>query len=263
MRLRDPRNASLLILATDTVVITLIVIVAASLAVGFLVGYKISDWTRDGIPFLAGTQPKVPPPESARPPDHEKKPPEVVPASLPQETVKASAEAPQTPPAAAPPAQVETEAPKAPSPAEEQSTREAPAKPAETAKASLETPSKQARPSPVAEAKPRKPARETASAQKTPRDSGAAADSESGAGSGPARVYTIQVGAFPQKDEAEQLRDKLTAKGFKAYVVHGGEEDPYHRVRVGKYKDKKSTEQAAASLREKAGADCYILVTKP
>ena len=266
MRLRDPRNASLLILATDTVVIALVVIVIASLGVGFLIGYKISDWTREGIPFLPGGQPKAPLVENVKPADSEKKPQETAAAQPPQEVVKDAAEIPAESPLRQPAGQSRNSPPK-PSPAAEQQTvPEEPAKTAravDTASAPRQEQPKQSRPEPGKDAKQKKLTREAASAQKTARDSGAAADPKEGAASGPGRVYTIQIGAFPQKDEAELLRDRVAAKGFKAYIVNEGEQDPYFRVRVGKFRDRKSSEQAALSLREKTGADYYILVTKP
>jgi cell division protein FtsN len=266
MRLRDPRNASLLILATDTVVIALIVIVIASLGVGFLIGYKISDWTKEGIPFLSASQTKAPLIESTKPADHEKKPEETVAVPAAQGTVKDAAGAPADSAPKEQPAQSEDKTLKPPASAEQESVREGPARAAkapDTASSPQATQPKQSKPELGKDAKQKKPAREVASAQKTPRDSGAAADSRESAGSGSARVYTIQIGAFPQKDEAEQLRDRVAAKGFKAYIVNEGEQDPYYRVRVGKFRDRKSSEQAALSLREKTGADYYILATKP
>ncbi|BCB96915.1 hypothetical protein JZK55_18370 [Dissulfurispira thermophila] len=72
------------------------------------------------------------------------------------------------------------------------------------------------------------------------------------------KLYTIQFGAFPNKEGAEQLRQSLNSKGIKAYIVSKAEGDPYFRVRVGTYKSKREAEIAAVSMRKKTGMQNFV-----
>jgi cell division protein FtsN len=71
------------------------------------------------------------------------------------------------------------------------------------------------------------------------------------------RLYTIQFGAFPSKEGAEQLRQGLRSKGIKAYIVSRSE-DHYFRVRVGTYKSKKDAEKNAVILQKKTGMQNFV-----
>ena len=59
--------------------------------------------------------------------------------------------------------------------------------------------------------------------------------------------FTIQVGAYPSRTTADQVRKRLTAAGYAARVVPAGR---YYRVRVGRY----ATRAAAAPVVEKLKA---------
>lgn len=63
----------------------------------------------------------------------------------------------------------------------------------------------------------------------------------------PAGQVTIQVGAYPSRAAAENVRRRLTAEGYAARVVPAGR---YYRVRVGRY----ATRAAAAPVVKKLKA---------
>jgi cell division septation protein DedD len=63
-------------------------------------------------------------------------------------------------------------------------------------------------------------------------------------------LFTIQVGAFQQKEEAEQLAFRLKEHGYDAYVVLANipNKGIWHRVRVGHYKERDFATQAGEKL---------------
>ncbi len=74
------------------------------------------------------------------------------------------------------------------------------------------------------------------------------------------RLYTIQFGAFPSRQGAEELRAQLKSKGINAYIVEKGKEDIYFRVRAGAYQGKKEAERNAISIEKQTGIKGFITV---
>jgi cell division protein FtsN len=75
------------------------------------------------------------------------------------------------------------------------------------------------------------------------------------AGSVEADAWTVQVSAFRSRALAEELRARLAARGFDAYVFPSLAEDgrPRYRVRVGTYPARSDAERVAADLRGERG----------
>jgi len=68
-------------------------------------------------------------------------------------------------------------------------------------------------------------------------------------------AWTVQVSAFRSRSLAEELRSRLTTRGYEAYVSPAMSEDgrPRYRVRVGSYAARSEAERVAADLRVERG----------
>lgn len=79
------------------------------------------------------------------------------------------------------------------------------------------------------------------------------------AGPGP-DAWTVQVSAFRSRALAEELRSRLAARGFDAYVYPSITEDgrPRYRVRVGTYPARGDAERAATELRSERGLNPLV-----
>jgi len=77
-------------------------------------------------------------------------------------------------------------------------------------------------------------------------------------------LFTVQIAAMKNKDDAEFLAQKISKKGFPAYSVSGVSEDSvlWHRVRVGKYDDRKSAENMRHKLLEDLKINGIVLTIK-
>ena len=73
-------------------------------------------------------------------------------------------------------------------------------------------------------------------------------------------AWTVQVSAFRSRALAEELRARLAARGFDAYVFPSITEDgrPRYRVRVGAYPARSDAERAAAELRSERGLNPLV-----
>ena len=73
-------------------------------------------------------------------------------------------------------------------------------------------------------------------------------------------VWTVQVNAFRSRALAEELRARLAARGFDAYVFPSLTEDgrPRYRVRVGAYPARSDAERAASELRSERGLNPLV-----
>jgi cell division septation protein DedD len=73
-------------------------------------------------------------------------------------------------------------------------------------------------------------------------------------------AWTVQVSAFRSRALAEELRSRLAARGFDAYVfpsiTEGGR--PRYRVRIGTYPARSDAERAAAELRSERGLNPLV-----
>jgi cell division septation protein DedD len=149
----------------------------------------------------------------------------------------ATAPAPAEPRAAAPDAsRTELEAPRA---APERKTPKAPAVP----EAAHPTP-RATRPARVSAPQPVRPPAQVAAASATSEP----------------EMWTVQVNAFRSRALAEELRARLAARGFDAYVFPSLTEDgrPRYRVRVGAYPARNDAERAATELRSERGLNPLV-----
>jgi cell division septation protein DedD len=62
--------------------------------------------------------------------------------------------------------------------------------------------------------------------------------------------FTVQVASFPLRSEAETLKNKLSAKGYQAYIVDSNQGDKgiWYRVRVGKRLEQEAAKELAGKL---------------
>ena len=71
--------------------------------------------------------------------------------------------------------------------------------------------------------------------------------------------YTVQVGAFTAREQAEAVRTKLAASGHAAYVVEGDAAGaPRYRVRIGAFPTAEDARQAAVRLAAEARVATYV-----
>lgn len=140
-------------------------------------------------------------------------------------------------PAAAAPEASRTE-PEAPRAAPERKTPKAPAPDA------THPPPRATRPARVGTPQPVRPPAQVAAASAT-------AEPE---------MWTVQVNAFRSRALAEELRARLAARGFDAYVFPSLTEDgrPRYRVRVGAYPARSDAERAATELRSERGLNPLV-----
>lgn len=75
---------------------------------------------------------------------------------------------------------------------------------------------------------------------------------------GAQKRYAIQLGAFPSREGAEELRRILKVKGYKPYIVDAGKGTTYFKVRVGEYAGKEEAGRAAAALHKKTGIESFV-----
>jgi cell division protein FtsN len=80
---------------------------------------------------------------------------------------------------------------------------------------------------------------------------------------GPQKIlYTVQVGAFPTKDEADRMKARLTKHGLAAYLVPATIKGAtWYRVRVGKFADKEGARAMADAIQSKEGIKPFIDAT--
>lgn len=63
-------------------------------------------------------------------------------------------------------------------------------------------------------------------------------------------AFSVQIGSFKNKRNAERLARKLSGKGYKAYVeVPAGSGDKLYRVKVGPFKSREDADTASAHLK--------------
>ena len=73
-------------------------------------------------------------------------------------------------------------------------------------------------------------------------------------------AWTVQVSAFRSRSLADELRARLAARGFDAYVLTSVTEDgrPRYRVRVGAYPTRSDAERVSAELRSERGLNPLV-----
>jgi DedD protein len=73
-------------------------------------------------------------------------------------------------------------------------------------------------------------------------------------------AWTVQVSAFRSRPLADELRTRLAARGYDAYVLTSVTEDgrPRYRVRVGAYARRTDAERVAGELRSERGLNPLV-----
>ncbi|MBF0558324.1 MAG: SPOR domain-containing protein [Nitrospirae bacterium] len=72
------------------------------------------------------------------------------------------------------------------------------------------------------------------------------------------KLYAVQIGAFPNKEGAEQLFQTLKSNGYSPYIINASEDNAYYKVRIGAFKNKKDAEKSAAEIVKKTGLQNFI-----
>jgi cell division septation protein DedD len=106
-----------------------------------------------------------------------------------------------------------------------------------------------------------RPARTTRAPATTPvRPASTQVASAAPAAAAQPEAWTVQVNAFRSRLLAEDLRQRLAARGFDAYVFPSLTEDgrPRYRVRVGAYPSRGDAERIAAELRSERGLNPLV-----
>ncbi|MGD0283248.1 MAG: SPOR domain-containing protein [Dissulfurispiraceae bacterium] len=93
---------------------------------------------------------------------------------------------------------------------------------------------------------------------KTGRHAGAKAKKKAKSTDSSVKPFSVQMGAFPNKEGAEQLFQKLKASGYKPYIVNANGSNTYFKVRIGSFKNKKVAEKSAAELLKKTGLQNFV-----
>jgi cell division septation protein DedD len=247
MRFRGTERSSILLLGRNTVVIGAVVITILSFGLGYFLGFKGGDFTKpeDQKEEIVSEKPQIPPAAQEEKRVLESSPeqpiaPPIKPFEAPQEA-KSQKPAEKEVPA-------EKEAPK------EQPKDQKAEKAVKTDdKQEPEKDKKQAADDKIAgriqaevdaKAKAAKPDKTPAKAKTAQKPAAK-------------KAYTIQFGAFPNKEGAEQLQQNLKAKKIKAYIVKG-ENDPYFRVRTGEFQNKKEADRQAATLEKQTGLQNFV-----
>jgi hypothetical protein len=73
-------------------------------------------------------------------------------------------------------------------------------------------------------------------------------------------TYSVQVGAFGERANAEALKDKLGADGFPAFIISPAADaaNPVYRVRVGPFAEPEAAKSTAAEIEKRYGLSTYI-----
>jgi len=79
-----------------------------------------------------------------------------------------------------------------------------------------------------------------------------------------AGLFTVQVGAFKDRGNAERLRDRLNASYSPIFIQqYDGPEGTFYRVRVGKISGEDAAEQFSEQLRSREGFTPYVTRLDP
>ncbi len=78
--------------------------------------------------------------------------------------------------------------------------------------------------------------------------------------SAPAQQWTVQVGAFKSRRQAEGVHKRLAAAGFDAYLINGAGEDGQgrYRVRVGSFKTRDEALKVAERVRAEHSLTAFV-----
>lgn len=74
-------------------------------------------------------------------------------------------------------------------------------------------------------------------------------------------LYALQIGAFSDKEKAEEIKRKAEKIGYFAQIKEGSKEGkPIYKVLVGKYENRAEAEQAISNLKAKLGVEKPFIV---
>lgn len=78
------------------------------------------------------------------------------------------------------------------------------------------------------------------------------------------RSYSVQVAALKDRPAAQDFADELIKKGYKAYLVSydGPENQPWYRVRIGRFKDQRQAQHMAAQLSKFEGLSGFVVINR-
>jgi len=256
MRGGTTERSSILLLSRNTVLIGALLITIASFGIGYFLGFRGSGSTeQEKQPVESAKTGDILPPEEKRvielpAKDAASKPATVqpAPANQPEQAAGASAQKP----AEAPATQAKGEIPKSQD-STEKSKKPEPQK-SEVRTAAVAANQVQDNTS----AQSAQPAQAQGAASKSGRHSGERAKKKARKAVSSGKLYTVQVGAFPSKEGADQVYQNLKAKNYNPYIVNANGSSDYFKVRVGSFKDKKAAEKSAAALSKKTGLQNFV-----
>jgi len=260
MRGGTTERSSILLLSRNTVLIGALLITIASFGIGYFLGFRGSGPTEQEKQAVESAKTgDILPPEEKRvielpAKDAASKPASVqpAPANQPEQAAGASSQKP----AEAPATQAKGEIPKSQETTEKSKKPEPQKSEVRTAAVAANqvqdnTSAQSAQPASAGQ-----PAQ--AGASKSGRHSGEKAKKKARNAVSSGKLYTVQVGAFPSKEGADQLYQNLKAKNYNPYIVNASGSSDYFKVRVGSFKDKKAAEKSAAALSKKTGLQNFV-----
>jgi rare lipoprotein A len=71
--------------------------------------------------------------------------------------------------------------------------------------------------------------------------------------------FTVQIGAFQQRDNADRLRAQMAAHYPVLVVEYDGSDGHYYRVRVGREPSQQAAQQLAAKLAADGGFQTFVV----
>jgi len=89
---------------------------------------------------------------------------------------------------------------------------------------------------------------------------GTSGKAEAASTPGTGTIFTVQVGAFTDDGQAQDMRTRFSTKGYPAYVLKSSslENKPIYRVRVGRYNNRGDAVRMALKLKNHEGATTFI-----
>lgn len=272
MRAKFTEKSSILLLGRSTVIIGAVVITAVSFILGYFLGYKGGDLSPAGKQVAGLVKDR----ETAK--ADEKKVLEAPPIRPPVSAPEKPPESSQDLPIVVPPQVGKGEAVRVPAPSRSGEEAVTPAELEEEARKARENSSEPKKKrgkapviagndsevkEPVAKEPDDQVAKSRKSSAKAPAGGAKAAGRAKEAVKKQAqaahqKLYAVQVGAFPNKEGAENQVQKLKSLGFSSYIVDASGDDMYFRVRVGSYKDKREAEKSSAALSKQTGLQNFV-----
>ncbi len=257
MRGGAAERSSILLLSRNTVIIGAFVITVASFGIGYFFGFRGVGLTgQDKQPAESAKTADVLPSEDRRVIELPAKDAAVRPVGdqpAPANESEQSAEASAQKPAEAPAAQAKDEIPKRQVIAGKTKKNEAQKNEVRTAAVAAN----QVQDNPASAGQPA-----LAGASKTGRHTGEKAKKRTKKSVPTRKLYTVQAGAFPSKQGAEQLAKNLKTKGYHPYVLNANGSNDYFKVRIGTFKNKKAAEKSSAELLKKTGLQNFVTVSQ-